>query len=103
MKKKYWLILTVAILLFAALWLTGIIPMQIAKISGTNYVNEHFPEMHLECVDVEYADTFGDYLITFRDKDGNIFNCVIGPILFPTSLGQGLFEIQEYYAENYSH
>lgn len=101
MKKKIWLIPVGAIFIIVALWFTGIIPMQIAKISGTNYVNKHFPEMQMECVDVEYADVFGDYLIAFKDKGGNTYSCVIGPYLFPSSLGQGLFEIQEYYAENY--
>ena len=101
MKKKKWLIPIVIISVIIVLWFTGIIPKQIAKISGTTYVNKHFPEMQLECVGVEYADVFGDYLIEFKDKDGNTYSCVIGPSLFPCSLGQGLFEIQEYYAENY--
>ena len=97
---KKWIIPIVVIVIIATLWLIGVIPMQIAKMSGTNYVKEHFPEMQLECVDVEYADVFGDYLIKFKDKDGKIYSCVIGPSFFPCSLGQGLFEIQEYYAEN---
>ena len=101
MKKKKLLIPIVIIGVIIVLWFTGIIPKQIAKISGTTYVNEHFPEMRLECVGVEYADVFGDYLIEFKDKDGNTYSCAIGPSLFPCSLGQGLFEIQEYYAENY--
>ena len=101
MKKKKWLIPIVIIGGIIVLWFTGIIPKQIAKISGTTYVNEHFPEMQLECVGVEYADVFGDYLIEFKEKAGNTYSCVIGPSLFPCSLGQGLFEIQEYYAENY--
>lgn len=101
MKKKKWIIPIIIITVVAALWLTGIIPMQIAKISGTNYVKTHFPEMQLECVGVEYADVFGDYLISFKDKDGNQFSCVIGPEFLPVSLGQGLFNIESYYAENY--
>ena len=101
MKKNKWIITSVIIVIVSILWLGGIIPKQIAKISGTNYVREHFPEMQLECVDVEYAEVYGDYLISFKDKDGNSYGCVIGPVLFPTSLGQGLFTISDYYAENY--
>jgi len=101
MKKKKWVIPVVIVCITAVLWFTGVIPQQIARISGTRYVNEHFPEMQLKCVNVEYASVFGDYLITFEDKDKNIYSCVIGPDLFPISLGQGLFEIQEYYADNY--
>ena len=66
MKKKKWLIPIAIIGIIIVLWFTGIIPKQIAKISGTNYVNKHFPEMQLECVGVEYADVYGDYLITFK-------------------------------------
>lgn len=101
MKKKVYLILIAAIVIFAVLWLSGIVPKKIAEISGTHYVKEHFPEMRLECVNVEWADVYGDYLITFQDKDGSIYSCVIGPSIFPCRLGQGLFEIQEHYTENY--
>ena len=66
MKKKKWVIPIVIIAVIIMLWFTGIIPKQIAKISGTSYVNNHFPEMQLECVGVEYADVYGDYLITFK-------------------------------------
>ena len=101
MKKKKWVIPIVIIGVIIVLWFTGIIPKQIAKISGTSYVKEHFPEMQLECVGVEYADVFGDYLIEFKDKDGNTYSCVLGPKYFPVSMGQGLFAIESDYAENY--
>lgn len=98
MKNKKWFFLVVPIVMLAALWFTGIIPKQIARVSGTNYVKQHFPEMQLECVGVEYADVFGDYLISFKDKHGNAYSCVIGPKLFPVSMGQGLFAIESDYA-----
>ena len=101
MKKEKWIILIVTVAVSAALWFGGIIPKQVAKISGTNYVKEHFPEMQLVCIGMEYADVYGDYLISFKDKDGNLYSCVIGPHLFPNSLGQGLSAIQDYYTENY--
>ncbi|MBQ7089662.1 MAG: hypothetical protein IJN82_00930 [Clostridia bacterium] len=101
MKKMKWIIPVVVVLLVVVLWLTGLIPKQIARIAGTSYVKEHFPEMELEYKGVEWADVYGDYLISFEDKDGNKYSCVIGPTLFPTSLGQGLFAIEDYYAENY--
>ena len=101
MKKKKWVIPIVIIGVIMVLWFTGIIPKQIAKISGTTYVNEHFPEMQLECVGVEYADVYGDYLITFKGTNENTYSCVIGPKYFPVSMGQGLFAIESDYAENY--
>ena len=101
MKKKKWAIPIVIISVIIILWFTGIIPKQIAKISGTNYVNEHFPKMQLEYVGVEWADVYGDYLITFKDPDENTYSYVIGPKYLPISMGQGLFSIESYYEENY--
>ena len=101
MKKKIWLIPVACIALIAVLWFTGLIPKQIARIAGTTYVKAHFPEMELEYKGVEWADVYGDYLISFEDKDGNKYSCVIGPALFPTTLGQGLYAIEDYYLENY--
>ena len=100
MKKKR-LIPLIAFVVIAALWLTGVIPMQIAKISGTSYVRKQFPEMELECVGVEYAAVFGDYLIAFKDKNGNTYSCVIGPVLLPVTIGQGYDVILGAYEENY--
>lgn len=101
MKKKKWVIPITIIGIIAVLWFTGIVPKQIAKVSGTTYVNEHFPEMQLACVGVEYADVYGDYLITFQDTNESTYSCVIGPKYFPVSMGQGLFVIESAYAENY--
>lgn len=97
-KRRITIIIVIAVV---TLWLTGIIPMQIAKISGTSYVNKHFPEMALGCVGIEYADVFGDYLIAFEDKNGMRYSCVIGPELLPITLGQGLAVIEGEYEENY--
>ena len=80
------------------LWLTGVIPKQIARIAGTSYMNRNFPEMQLKFVRVEFAPVLGDYLITFKGADENTHNCVIGPKYLPVSLGQGLFAIQSEYA-----
>lgn len=101
MINKKWLIPIAIIILIATLWFSGFVPKQIARISGTNYVKEHFPEMQLEYLNVEYAKVYGAYLISFKDKDENIYSCVISSSILPISLGQGLFVIEEYYAEHY--
>ena len=101
MKQKKWVIPIVIIGVLVVLWFAGIIPKQIAKSFGTSYVNNHFPEMQLECVGVEYADAYGDYLITFKGTNENTYSCVIGPTYFPVSIGQGLFAIESNYAEYY--
>ena len=99
MKKNQW---KISILVFAVvilLWTIGMIPKGIARLSGTSYVKQHFPEMKLKCIGVEYADVFGDYLIAFEGKDGNRYSCVISPKILPVSLGQGLYEIESDYEE----
>lgn len=61
-KKKIIIsILVVVILLIIILWFSGIIPKQIAKIYGTNYMKKYFP----------------------------------------ISIGQGIFDIEQTYRENY--
>ena len=99
MKKK--ISFVVIFIMIAGLWLGGIIPKQIARISGTSYVKEHFPEMQLKCTNVEYASVFGDYLISFEAENGQTYSCVMSPVFFPVSMGQGLFAIESDYAENY--
>ena len=101
MKMKKLVIPFVIIGVIIILWVTGIIPKQIAKVSGTNYVNKHFPKMQLVCTGVEWSDVYGDYLITFKDANENTYSCVIGPKYFPITLKQGLLTIESIYAENY--
>ena len=99
MKKNQWKIPILVFAVVILLWTIGMIPKGIARLSGTSYVKQHFPEMKLKCIGVEYADVFGDYLIAFEGKDGNRYSCVISPKILPVSLGQGLSEIESDYEE----
>ncbi|MBQ1991985.1 MAG: hypothetical protein II233_04350 [Clostridia bacterium] len=101
MKKKLWQI-PVLVVAIGAIWLFGgVIPEQIARFAGTSYVQKNFPEMELECTNVEWSDAYGDFIIQFEDKDGNNYGCTIGPSFFPHTLQQGLFGIESYYEKNY--
>ena len=99
MKKNQWLIPVLVFIVIILLWTIGIIPKGIARLAGTIYVKQYFPEMELKCTGVEYADVFGDYLIAFEIKNGNRYSCVISPKILPISLGQGLSEIESDYEE----
>ena len=100
MKKNQWLIAVLIFTVIILLWTIGIIPKGIiARLAGTIYVKQYFPEMELKCTGVEYADVFGDYLIAFEAKNGNRYSCVISPKILPISLGQGLSEIESDYEE----
>lgn len=101
-KKKTAIISSIVIIsLIITLWFSGIIPKQIAKHYGVSYVNEHFPEMQLEYVNVEWNKYYGDYVITFKDKNGKNYGCVIGPKYLPIGMGQGIAVVEEEYRENY--
>lgn len=102
MKKKKIVIIAIIILILATgLWFGGLIPRQIGEIFGKKYMSEKFPEMQLEYVKIEWNKYYGDYIITFKDKDNQSYGCVIGPKYFPVSIGQGIYAIEETYKEKY--
>ena len=92
MKKSKRIIIISAVLItvIAVSWFSGLIPRQIAKIYGKNYVKNNFPEKQLEYVNIEWNKFYGDYIITFNDNEGKIYSSVIGPKFFPISMGQGV-------------
>lgn len=55
MNKKRIIIITILVVLIVivSLWISGIIPKQIARISATNYLKKNFPKTQLEYVDIE--------------------------------------------------
>ena len=71
MKKKSLIILSIIIIVIA-LWFGGIIPKQIGKIYGINYMKSNFPKMELEYVrkslQLIYDYGFGVTLITKSDR-----------------------------------
>lgn len=100
-KKGFLIIIAIVVLVIIELWFSGIIPKQIGKIYGTNYMKDNFPEMQLEYVGLEWNKYYGDYIITFKDKNNQNYGCVIGPQYLPISIGQGINAIQKTYKENY--
>ena len=99
-KKKIFIVIVIVILIIiVGLWISGIIPKQIAKIYGNSYMNNHFPEMQLKYDSIEWSKNHDDYIITFKDKVNNTHSCTVGPKYFPINLGQGLFAIEEAYRE----
>lgn len=101
-KKSLIITIIVVALLIITLWISGVIPKQIGKIYGTNYMKDNFPEMQLEYENIEWNKYYGDYIITFKDKEKQSYGCVIGPKYLPISMGQGINAIIETYQEKYS-
>ena len=71
------------------------------RINRGQFLQKNFPEMELEYKGIEWSKAFGDYLISFKDKDNQNYSCVIGPKYLPVIMGQGLFEIEDIYSEKY--
>lgn len=100
--KKNLIIIGILVLVIIVLWFGGVIPKQIGKIYGIKYMKNNFPEMQFDYVNIEWNKYYGDYIITFKDKENGSYSCVIGPKYFPISIGQGLNVIMENYQEKYS-
>ena len=96
-KKNIIIIALVIVILLIILWVNGIIPIQIAKIYGTIYMDVNFPKMHLKYSNIEWSKYHDAYIIQFKDKKDKIYSCTIGPKNFPISIGQGIVAIQEEY------
>ena len=103
MKKKILIVVISIIALFTILWITGIIPKQIGKTYGTKYMKNNFPEMQLEYDNIEWNKYYGDYIIKFKDKEGQNYGCVISPKYLPIRIGQGINSIMETYQEKYQN
>ncbi len=103
MNKKRMIIITIILILagILGLWISGIMPKQIARISATNYLKKNFPKIQLEYVNIEWSSTFGGYIITFKDENGETYGFIMNNRYFPVSLGQGLFGFEENYKEKY--
>ena len=103
MNKKRIIIITIIVILIVilALWISGIIPKQIARVSATNYLKKNFPKMQLEYVDIEWSSSFGGYSIRFKDQNDEIHGFFMNNKYFPINIGQGLFGLEEEYREKY--
>ena len=103
MNKKRIMIVAIILILVAifGLWISGIIPKQIARISATNYLKKNFPKMQLEYIDIEWSSSFGGYSIRFKDENNEIYGFIMNNKYFPISVGQGINGFQETYIEKY--
>lgn len=105
MNRKRIIIITIILILavILVLWIGGIIPKQIARISATNYLKKNFPKIQLEYVNIEWSSSFGGYSIKFKDENDEIYGFIMNNKYFPVSLGQGLFGFEEKYREKYKN
>ena len=100
-KKIIKITILVILIVILALWISGVIPKQIARVSATNYLKKNFPKMQLEYVDIEWSSSFGGYSIRFKDQNDEIYGFFMNNKYFPINIGQGLFGFEEEYREKY--
>lgn len=102
-KRKRNIIIVAVIILFVifALWISGIIPKQIARISATHYLKKNLSKKQFEYLDVEWNPSFGGYSIRFRDENGEIVGFIMNNKYFPIGVGQGMFALEESYRVEY--
>lgn len=103
MKEKKIIISTIIIILviILGLWISGIIPMQIAKISAINYLKKNFPEKQYQYVDIGWSSSFGGYSIKFKDENDKIIGFLMNGKYFPIMPGQGIFGLEDSYRVEY--
>ena len=99
-KRNIIIIILCIILTVIALYVSGVIAKPIAKICAIHYVENNFPEMKLEFVDIEWSKYHNAYIVKFKDKDNEIYSFTMEKY-FPSTPGQGLFELEETYRKKY--
>lgn len=101
-KKKIILVtIIVVLIIISSLWITGIIPKFIAKVSATNYLKSHFPKKQFEFIDVEWSSSFVGHSIRFKDEKNEIVGFIMNNKYFPIDVGQGIFALEEKYREEF--
>ena len=80
-KKKT--ILLCLIIVFALLQFTTITQKTVAIISTSIYVKVKYSERDFRYQYVEYVPGFGDYFVTYKDKEGENISFTVTPKYFP--------------------
>ena len=101
-KRKIILIVIIVLIIILGLWISGIIPIQIARISATNYLKKNFPEKKYQYVDIEWSSSFGGYDIKFKDENDKIIGFLMNGKCFPITPGQGTFGLEDSYRVEYN-
>ncbi|MBL4936976.1 hypothetical protein JK636_14575 [Clostridium sp. YIM B02515] len=84
MRKNKKKIITVAIILCLALSeAVGILPYVAARAASRIYVTINHSSSKLKFVDAEYAYGFGNYSVSYRDKEGKLQSFMMFPKVFP--------------------
>ncbi|MFT9488444.1 hypothetical protein TEPIDINF_002973 [Tepidibacillus infernus] len=81
--KKSVIIAIVILVVIVLLQISTILPKTVATISTSLYVNIKYNDLDLQYQYVEFDTHFGDYFVTYKDKNGKKISFTVTPKLFP--------------------
>ena len=90
-------IIIIILAIIFGLWISGVIPKQIARIAAEHYLKNKFPEKKYTYVNIEWNRYQGDYGITFKDESGKTVSFIMSNKYFPIYPGQGTFPLEYSY------
>ena len=96
-KKTVIGIIIIILVIILGLWISGVIPKQIAKIAAENYLKSQFAEKHYTYVNIEWNRYAAGYLISFKDENNKTVSFYMYNKYFPIHPGQGTFQLEESY------
>ena len=100
-KKIILIVIIVLIIISLGLWISWIIPEQIAKNSAEKYLKENFPEKQFEYENIEWVSSFGGFDIKFKDENGKTVSLIMGGRFFPDTPTEGTNDLEEGYKIEY--
>lgn len=86
MKKNILIVFILLLVLILGLWIRGTIPKIMAVNVAKKYVKINYTNLNLEYNNIEFSPSYGDYIVSFLDKNNNIFNFKLNSEYFPTSV-----------------
>lgn len=78
-KSLQLILISVAILVF----LITFGPYLSARISTTLYLNAKHKDKEFSFVSFEFVPQLGDYLVAYKEQNGDLYNFKVGPKYFP--------------------
>lgn len=100
-KRTIIAIIIIIIAIILGLWISGIIPKQIARISAITYLKKNFPKKQYEYINAEWSSSMGGYVISVKDEKGTKAGFIISNKYFPISPGQGTVALEDSYRIEY--
>lgn len=82
-KRIIGLVIILLVLIISILQFTGILQNTVARLSTTVYVSVKYPSRNFQFQYVEYVPQFGDYFVSYKDKNNTQVSFTVTPKFFP--------------------